>query len=150
MLLQLKDFKLQETLDKISDGDFSQRLQSSNSIGGVHAVYFGKCTSSTSNKFSAYFGEDEVEKIPDNGQEWKAWPTNKPADGECMLTRFYFNDRLNVMLGYYHDDRGEWVYHFSGDCPPTTIHISQADSGLVKGFFYRNPDLLVEKEECTR
>ena len=97
-----------------------------------------------------YFNADEVEKIPDNGQEWKAWPSTHPAHGEVMLTRFYFNDRLNVMLGHYDDNKGEWVYFFSGDCPPTTIHISQVYSGLVKGFFYRNPDLLVEKEECTR
>lgn len=146
MLLQLKDYDLQDTLDKISDGDFSKRLQSANNMGGTFAVYFGKDTNATTNRFAAYFNADEVEKIPDNGQEWKAWPSTHPAHGEVMLTRFYFNDRLNVMLGHYDDNKGEWVYFFSGDCPPTTIHISQVHSGLVKGFFYRNPDLLVEKE----
>ena len=147
MLLQLKDFSLQETLDKISDRDFSNRLQSSNNLGGVYAVYFGKATNSTSNKFAAYFNDDEVEKIPDNGQEWKAWPSTHPAHGDIMLTRFYFNDRLNVMLGHYDDANEEWTYFYSGDCPPTKIKLSQVDSGLVKGFFYRNPDLIMEKEK---
>lgn len=150
MLLQLKDYELQESLDKISDGDFSKRLQSSNSIGGAYAVYFGKASNATSHRFAAYFNEDEVEKIPDNGQEWKPWPTKCPEQGDVMLTRFYFNDRLNVMLGHYDRFHSKWVYFFSGDCPPTEIHVSQVHSGLVKGFFYRNPDLLVEKEECTR
>lgn len=147
MLLQLKDYELQETLNKISDGDFSNRLQSSNNLGGVYAVYFGKVTDSTSNRFAAYFNDDEVEKIPDNGQEWKAWPSTHPKHGDVMLTRFYFNGRLNIMLGHYDDNHSEWVFFFSGDCPPTRIHISQVDSGLVKGFFYRNPDRIMEKEK---
>lgn len=147
MLLQLKDFALQEALDKISDGDFSNRLQSSNNLGGVYAVYFGKATNSTSNKFAAYFGMDEVEKIPDGGKEWKAWPAHKPEHGAVMLTRFYFNNCLNVMLGHYDDFHEEWSYFFSDDCPPTTIKLSQVESGLVKGFFFREPDLITDKED---
>lgn len=104
MKYRLKDRELQEKLDAISGGDFSEKLntEAQKMFSPVLAretfrVYFGDFDALV-NRFSVLFELDEVEEIPGyDPHKWNIWPDVEPPEGVLMRAEIFF-DRDDSVL----------------------------------------------------
>lgn len=85
MKYRLKNKELQKQLDEISNGDFSQKLETEarrRFVGVLNreivSVYYGDFDA-LANRFSAIFEIDEVEEAPEyDPHNWNEWPDVTP------------------------------------------------------------------------
>ena len=77
---KLKNRQLQESLDKISCGDFSRQLKNAELSDGFAIVTFGGSCGPHSGKYTAFFNIDEelLEEIAYNPFGWNEWPAVNP------------------------------------------------------------------------
>ena len=84
MRYQLKDKKLHETLDQISNGDFSKRLNEEKQTLGI--LWFGKNL-----KFALDLEFVEIEKSFDPN-EWNEYPKITPPENTQLILKEVWSD----------------------------------------------------------
>ena len=100
MKYRLKNKELQKQLDEISNGDFSQKLETEarrRFVGLLNreivSVYYGDFDA-LANRFSAIFEIDEVEEIPEyNPGKWNEWPDVTPPVEVPMRCEIWIEER---------------------------------------------------------
>ena len=103
---RLKDRKLQEKLDAISGGDFSEKLNTEAQkrfspvlAREVFTVYFGDFDA-LANRFSVLFELNEVEEVPEyDPRRWNEWPDVEPPEGVDMRVEVLSKDGKVIFKG---------------------------------------------------
>lgn len=103
MKFRLRNKELQKQLDEISNGDFSQKLETEarrRFVGVLNreivSVYYGDFDA-LANRFSAIFEIDEVEEAPEyDPHNWNEWPEVEPPINEKMMVEVKTKDGITV------------------------------------------------------
>lgn len=87
---KLKNRQLQESLDKISCGDFSRQIKNAELSDGFAIVTFGGSCGPHSGKYTAFFNIEEelLEEIAFNPRGWNEWPAVTPPRLTAMRIEY--------------------------------------------------------------
>lgn len=107
---RLKDRELQETLDAISGGDFSKRLQDPAKSEKGFAVAYGDFPEINGLRHLSLFLADEIEEVPEyDPNKWNPYPEVTPPEYELMRVEFIWNDgSLGRQCAFF--EEGVWTY----------------------------------------